>query len=61
MSGVMEFMDHSQLQCLYNVVAEAFEREGDLKQMEYLLRLLQSERIKQRCVHLCHFIRIYDI
>jgi pentatricopeptide repeat protein len=34
----------------YNVVIDAFGTAGDLKQMEYIFRLMKSEHIKPNCV-----------
>ncbi|KAK8711720.1 hypothetical protein V6N13_146987 [Hibiscus sabdariffa] len=42
-----------------NVAIDAFGRDGDLKQMEYLFRLMRSERTKPSCVTLCSLLRAY--
>lgn len=43
----------------FNIVIDAFGKAGDLKQMEYLFRLMRSERIKPSCITLCSLVRAY--
>jgi pentatricopeptide repeat protein len=43
----------------YNVVIDAFGTAGDLEHMEYIFRLMKSERIKPNCVTLCSLVRAY--
>ncbi|KAL6310562.1 hypothetical protein AAG906_015300 [Vitis piasezkii] len=50
MSAVMEYMQ--------NTISHG-QLAGDLKQMEYLFRLMRSERIKPSCVTLCSLVRAY--
>ncbi|KAL9252175.1 Pentatricopeptide repeat-containing protein [Drosera capensis] len=50
---------HSWTSVTYNVVIDAFGKAGDLKQMEYLFRLMQSERMKPNCVTFCSLMMAY--
>jgi pentatricopeptide repeat protein len=62
MGAVMEYMQkyyYSWTIVTYNVVIDAFGRAGDLEQMEYIFRLMKSDRIKPNCVTLCSLIRAY--
>ncbi|RDX92260.1 Pentatricopeptide repeat-containing protein, chloroplastic, partial [Mucuna pruriens] len=61
-NAVMEYMQkyhYSWTIVTFNIVIDAFGKAGDLKQMEYLFRLMRSERIKPSCVTLCSLVRAY--
>nr|GFD48249.1 pentatricopeptide repeat-containing protein At5g48730, chloroplastic [Tanacetum cinerariifolium] len=62
MSAVMEYMQKYYFKwtlVTYNIVIDAFGRAGDVNQMEFLFRLMQSESIKPNCVTLCSLVRGY--